>query len=354
MAKIFISHSSEDKDIVDLFKNIILNAGLGISDNDITYTSAPETGVPTGGNIPQYIKENIADSDFVFFMISDNYRKSEVCLNEMGAAWALNKNVKPLLLHDVSFKSVGWLYGMNLCAKIDDADRLDELRDEFLDKYGSRPKTSVWNRQKTEFIAKIATFTPNNTALIRINPLIEDIEEDEELGLLDYREAFDNQLALFHQIASILTDEMNQLSNKTATRTKQLSSLNPQSPNTSQARGIMIGSASDMNQMSDAIDCNAPKLSGYFKTAIENAVQMQQYLDTDQKTKEGNRRALNDLIQSMISAKDATLQCKDSLSNIPNMEKSQIAAKNRLVKGYLTLISVYDECITKATELLRA
>ena len=63
MSKISISHSSKDKAIVDLFKNIILNAGLGISDNDIAYTSAPETGVPTGGNIPKYIKENIADSN---------------------------------------------------------------------------------------------------------------------------------------------------------------------------------------------------------------------------------------------------------------------------------------------------
>ena len=57
MAKIFISHSSEDNEIIGLFKNMILNASLGISDNDIAYTSAPETGVPTGGNIPQYIKE---------------------------------------------------------------------------------------------------------------------------------------------------------------------------------------------------------------------------------------------------------------------------------------------------------
>lgn len=304
-----------------------------------------------GGNIPQYIKENIADSDFVFFMISNNYRKSEVCLNEMGAAWALDKNVKPLLLHDVSFKSVGWLYGMNLCAKIDDADRLDELRDEFLDKYDSRPKTAVWNRQKTEFICKIATLTPNNTALIRIET---SIEEDEELGLLDYREAFDNQLALFNQIASILTDEMNRLSNKTATRTKQLSSLNPKSPNTSQARRIMIGSANDMNQMSDAIDYNAPKLSEHFKTAIENALQMQQCLDTDQNTKEENRQALTNLIQSMISAKDATIQGREAFLNITDMEKSQIAAKTRLAKSYSTLIAVYDECITKATELLRA
>lgn len=351
MAKIFISHSSEDKTIVDLFKNIILNAGLGIQDTDIAYTSAPETGVPTGGNIPRYIKENIADSDFVFFMISDNYRESEVCLNEMGAAWALDKNVKPLLLHNVPFKSVGWLYGMNLCAKIDDAERLDELRDEFLEKYASCPKTVVWNRQKAEFLAKMTASVQNSTAPLCIDA---QIDEGEELGLLDYREAFDNHIAFFNQIAKILTDEMNQLSNKTVTRTKQLSSLNPKSPNPSQARGIMIGSANDMNQMSDAIDCNAPQLLEHFKTAIENAIHLQQCLDADQKTKEENRQALNDLIQSMISAKDATLQGKDSLSEMPNMEKSQIAAKNRLVKGYSTLIAVYDECITKATELLKA
>lgn len=351
MAKIFISHSSKDKAIVDLFKNVILNAGLGISDNNIAYTSAPETGVPTGGNIPQYIKENLAYSDFVFFMISDNYRKSEVCLNEMGAAWALDKNVKPLLLHNVSFESVGWLYRANLCAEIDNADRLDELRDEFLEKYDSCPKTLVWNRQKAEFIAKIATLTQNTTALIRIDM---PIEENEELGLLDYRDAFDNHMALFNQIAGVLTDEMYKLNNKIATRVKQFSSLNPQSPNTSLARRIIINLADDMNQMSDAIDCNAPKLLEYFKIAIENAIRIQQCLDMNQSTKEENRKALNDLIQSVISAKDITIEGKDILSGIPGMLKPQIAARNKLVKSYSTLIKVYDECITKATELLKA
>lgn len=351
MAKIFISHSSKDKAIVDLFKNIILNAGLGVSDNDIAYTSAPETGVPTGGNIPQYIKENIADSDFVFFMISENYRKSEVCLNEMGAAWALDKNVKPLLLHNVSFESVGWLYRANLCTKIDDADRLDELRDEFLEKYDSCPKTVVWNRQKTEFLTKVAASGQNTAALIRIDT---HIEENEELGLLDYRDEFDNHMALFNQIAGVLTDEMYKLNNKIATRVKQFSLLNPQSPNSSQARGIIINLANDMDQMSDAIDCNAPKLSEYFKIAMENAIRIQQCLDINQDTKGGNRDALNDLIQSLISAKDTTIEGKTTLSGIPGMLKPQIAARNKLVKSYSTLIKVYDECITKATELLKA
>ena len=151
MAKVFLSHSSKDKPVVDLFKTVLLNVGLGVDDKDIAYTSAVETGVPLGSNIPQYIKSNIADSDFIFLFISDNYRRSEVCLNEMGAAWALDKNVKPLMIHeDVPFDSGGWLYHMNLCARLTDPDRLDELRDEFLEKYPSRTKTAVWNRQKAE------------------------------------------------------------------------------------------------------------------------------------------------------------------------------------------------------------
>lgn len=352
MVKIFISHSSEDKAIVDLFKNIILNAGLGIQDTDIAYTSATETGVPTGSNIPQYIKENIADSDFVFFMISDNYSKSEVCMNEMGAAWALDKNVKPLLLHNVSFKSVGWLYGMNLCAKINDADRLDELRDEFLEKYNSRPKTAVWNRQKNKFLSKMAALTQNNTALL--THVDTPTEEDDELGLLDYKEAFDNYLILFNQIASVLTNEMNQLSVKVTTRAQRLLSLNTKLPNTLQARNVMTSLAQDMNQTSDAIAINASKLLEYFNATIENAIHLQQCYDTDQDTKENNRQALTHLIQAIISAKDAILQGKNSLLDMPNMEKSQIAAKNKLVKGYSTLLSVYDECITKVTELLKA
>lgn len=351
MAKIFISHSSEDKEIVDLFKNIILNAGLGISDNDIAYTSSPETGVPTGGNIPQYIKEHIADSYFVFFMISDNYRKSEVCLNEMGAAWALEKNVKPLLLRDVSFKSVGWLYGMNLCAKIDDEDRLDELHDEFLDKFHSVPKTVVWNRQKKEFLAKMAALTQNDTGLICTDA---PIEENGELGLLDYRETFDSHIALYTQILKILTDELNKLADRMQTRTMQFSSLNPQALNPSQVRGIVKGLAHDMNRMSDAIDNNAPKLSEYFNIAMENAISIQQCVEIDQDTKKEDREALSELIQSIILAKEAMRQGKENLLNIPKMEKSQISAKNRLVKGFETIIAVYDECITKAAELLKA
>lgn len=348
MAKVFISHSSADKELVDLFKNIILNAGLGIADEDIAYTSAVETGVPTGGNIPQYIKDNLADCDFVFFMISENYRKSEVCLNEMGAAWALNKKVKPILLYDVTFTSVGWLYSMNLCAKIDDSERLDELRDDFAEKCQICTKTVVWNKKKAEFLSKVAEYG-NSTALVCID---EQYDYAEELGLLDYRETFDSNMVLFGQIMQVLTLGATQLTNNMETRTKQLSSLNPLAPNPAQARRIMKGYAKDLNKMSNVISSEAPKLSECFKTAIDSAIQMQKYLDAE--TKKTDKEALNDFIQSIVTAKDVTAESQKSISDFPDMEKNQIAAKKRLVREYSTLIGVYDECITKATELLKA
>ena len=201
MAKVFLSHSSKDKSIVDLFKSVLLNVGLGIADKDIAYTSAVETGVQLGCSIPQYIKSNIADSDFVFLFISENYRHSEVCLNEMGAAWALDRNVKPLLIHDnMPFDSVGWLYHMSLCARLSDPDMLDELRDEFLDKYPYRTKTAVWNRQKAEFIAQLKQMVPELVATRAKDTAL--MKTDDEFGLFDYRELFDEH---YDELVSLIS-----------------------------------------------------------------------------------------------------------------------------------------------------
>ena len=187
-------------------------------------------------------------------------------------------------------------------------------------------------------------------------PITIESSNDEELGLLDYREAFDSNLYMVVQIMGVLTNEMNQWTAKTRMRIKQLGSINNQSPTVSQVKGIMKGSAKDMNRMSEVIDENATKLLEHFKTALENAIEMNNYIDpaSEQNIKEENRKALTELIKAQISAKDLTIQGKQAFLDIPNMEKSQIAAKKRLVDSYSKLITVYDECITKATELLKA
>lgn len=165
MAKVFISHSSIDKDVVRLFKDIVLKFGIGLTDADIFFTSSPETGVPVGGNIPEYIKNNLKDCDFAFLMISENYKKSEVCLNEMGAAMVTSKKLLPIILHNFTFDEVGWLIDRNLCARIDDVERLNEIRDVFVT-YSISTSTNVWNKYRDEFLCKLSSMSKSDKKLV--------------------------------------------------------------------------------------------------------------------------------------------------------------------------------------------
>lgn len=348
MAKLFISHSSEDKEIVDLFKNIILNAGLGIKDSDIAYTSAVETGVPTDNNIQQYIKDNIQSCEVVFFMVSENYKSSEVCLNEMGAAWALNKPIKPFLLNDVPFDTIGWLYKLNLCAKINDDERLDELKDDIESKCGCHTKTSVWNRNKKEFIYKLSN-------LKEVIPSVYDeiIEvETEELGLLDYRELFDGHIATFINITQELSIKMNAFNNVIMDKASQMPK-NYHVSNIRDYRTFFTSIAQEMNEMSKNLKLTTPNMQKEFSLAIDNAIHMQQFND-DLDNEQENRESLDGLLSSILGCKNGFKEARTAVAALPNIEKNINNSKRRLISEYDNFLHMLDQCISKTTELLKA
>lgn len=147
--KVFISHSSKDKKLLDEFVDKILKQACGLSNDNIVYTSIQSTGVELGEGIPDFIKHNLKTSCLVFFMISDNYRKSEVCLNEMGAAWAFERRTISILLPNTPFKKLGWLSSFDKAIKIDDEEGLDTLFSML-----SRDVCSLsdWTRLKKSFL----------------------------------------------------------------------------------------------------------------------------------------------------------------------------------------------------------
>lgn len=124
---IFISHASSDADMIEKFIDNLLKKGLGLRNDNIVCTSFNPTGVVPGEYIPQYIKEKIESAQVVLAMVSKAYKESEVCQNEVGAAWALNKKVIQILLPDVDFKELGWLLNLDKAAKIADQGSLDAL-----------------------------------------------------------------------------------------------------------------------------------------------------------------------------------------------------------------------------------
>ncbi|WP_052074850.1 toll/interleukin-1 receptor domain-containing protein [Porphyromonas sp. COT-052 OH4946] len=155
--KVFLSHASKDSSLIGEFVDKILRLSCGFDTSDIIYTSREDTGVEPGEGIPSFIKENLRTSSLILFLISDNYKKSEVCLNEMGAAWALEKETFSILLPGTTFQSLGWLTSLNKAIKIDDSEGLDTI---YLKLSRKEDNTLDWNRQKDAFIKYCAEWHP--------------------------------------------------------------------------------------------------------------------------------------------------------------------------------------------------
>ena len=150
--KFFISHSTDDKDIINSFIKEILKIGCGFKDEDIFCTLDP-TAIRTGDDFREKIIENMKVCDYILFFISENYNKSDVCKNEMGAAWALEgKRKLPFILPDISFNQLGFLNIVKQGALIVDRVKLDELYQELCDNYDMQPNWPAFNKAKEDFV----------------------------------------------------------------------------------------------------------------------------------------------------------------------------------------------------------
>lgn len=151
---IFISHSSNDKDIVSDFCDRILRLGIGVNPDKIFCTSIEDMNIQNGADIRKHIRENILTADFSFLLISDNYKKSEICLNEMGAVWANDNNVRFYLLPNTGFEKIGWLCDSKQAEQLADPITLDKLYNELVSYYNIKRRMETWSRQRETFVNK--------------------------------------------------------------------------------------------------------------------------------------------------------------------------------------------------------
>lgn len=159
--KIFVSHSSKDKEIVSEFCDRILRLGIGINANDIFCTSIEDMDIKNGEDIRKHIKDNILSADFSFLLISDNYKKSEICLNEMGAVWTNDGNVRYYLLPNTGFEKIGWLCDTKKAEQLTNEIALDKLYKELTFFYKLDGEFETWSTQRVTFIKKVSTITIN-------------------------------------------------------------------------------------------------------------------------------------------------------------------------------------------------
>ena len=159
--KIFISHSSADKEqvakIVDLFD------GMGLDQTQVFCSSLPGYGIPNDQNILDFLI--LQFNHFQLHMViihSHNYYTSPVCLNEMGAAWVLRTSCTSILLPGFGFGDMkGAVNSERIAIKLDNdinevKDRLNQLYDTVIEEFGlTRKAPIIWEQKRDSFIREI-------------------------------------------------------------------------------------------------------------------------------------------------------------------------------------------------------
>ena len=127
-SKVFISHVAEDKELVDDFCEL-LEDGMGIHD---IFCSSKNGCLGIGEDFIRRIREEVCGCEVVIFLITQKYLKSPFCQIEMGAAWALGKQIKPIVVQPLTFKDLNKPMDDHQAISLTDEDGLDQLFRELL------------------------------------------------------------------------------------------------------------------------------------------------------------------------------------------------------------------------------
>ena len=133
--KLFLSHSSQDKEIVNAFVNFMYK--IGLTEENMVCTSSPGTKIAIGEDIYEYLNNLLSEDEvYVIYFMSDNYYSSPVCLNEMGAVWLKKSQNLNLLLPGFEFDDIQGVVGKDKVGiKLGTCDDLTKASfNEFKDK----------------------------------------------------------------------------------------------------------------------------------------------------------------------------------------------------------------------------
>jgi hypothetical protein len=166
--KIFISHSSKNKDYGNVLVELL--QGVGVKEDEIIFTSNNAYGIPIGQNIYNWLKSQIAEKPFVIYLLSKEYYESIACLNEMGAAWIIENEHAMLFTPNFDLSSKEFQNGAidprEIGFYIDDEERLLSFL-HHLDKYFSVSKNPILINQKIKkYLEEIEVIKGNKSKII--------------------------------------------------------------------------------------------------------------------------------------------------------------------------------------------
>ncbi len=172
--KIFISHSSQDKPLVDALVNILLDNGCQI-ERDVIYCSSIE-GMKTLPGDPDFIrdlKDKLQDAKLIILLLSPNYYDSQYCLAELGATWMLDTPTFPIVVPPLKIGEIKGILQVMQVGSIDDETHLERLRDAATSACG------IPNLNSDNWLKRRVAFTDQLPAILSSLPVPSKISPDE-------------------------------------------------------------------------------------------------------------------------------------------------------------------------------
>lgn len=161
--KIFISHCEKDKEQVSAFVDLLHTIGIPRPfqncERTIFCSSHPAAYIENGRMIDEEILKQFHCKGNVYFILwyTDNYFKSQACLNEMGAVWVTGKTYQEILMPSFERNKIGGLLPKSkINFKANEKLRLNTFKSQVEEMFNLYPiDQNAWEIARDNFINQI-------------------------------------------------------------------------------------------------------------------------------------------------------------------------------------------------------
>lgn len=153
--QIVVSHASADVEVVRALVEL-LRLGCNVPRERIICTSIPGMGVPQGEPFTTWIRDRVRSAALIVAVITPSYYDSVFCCCELGAWWALEKPLLPLLVPPLGYGDLqAVLTGVQAALVTNRAD-LDSLYDHVRQALALGPgSTPNWSEARDRFLVEL-------------------------------------------------------------------------------------------------------------------------------------------------------------------------------------------------------
>ncbi|MCA1602283.1 MAG: toll/interleukin-1 receptor domain-containing protein [Acidobacteria bacterium] len=153
VSRIFISHASVDRSLAGALVQL-LRLGTDLTRQQVFYTSGEGTGVPTGENFIDYIRNQLQNTVLVVQLVTPAFLRSGFCMCELGGVWVTQVESFPIIVPPVTYNDIRGILGNIQVERLDEhGTALDRLHDRVKARLQLIPDTASWNSERRQFLA---------------------------------------------------------------------------------------------------------------------------------------------------------------------------------------------------------